>query len=137
MKKRYFLLIVVILLLVVGFLFRGTASPDDIRIGFQEKTTDTSWQIRYLYLDTELTRTISIEKENQGCVLDYETNGGSYFLEIIDASGEVLETTVGQGSGSFIFLASSDLTIRIRAEGHSGSFTLTLRDDLDLMPFGT
>lgn len=125
MKKRYLLLIAAIA--VCAGLFLWLLSADGICIGRMENQVDDQWSQLHLYMNDEITVDFPIDGTNRTCLFQYETGRGSFSVEITDARGNVVYSDSTDESGSATFRASSDLKLRIRADGHGGAFSLLQR----------
>lgn len=132
MKKRYILLITALALSAV--LCICLLSFGSVCIGRIENHTDGQWSHIHMYLNGELTVDFPVTGENKPIVFQYETGRGSFSVEITDTNGSILYSNTSSETGSASFLASSDLKVRIKGEGHGGVFSLTRREDLEQLP---
>ena len=131
MNKQKILLIAVPALaavLCLWFLIGGFC------IGRIENNSVGLWSHIHMYMTDEITVDFPVSGKNQPIIFNYETGRGSFSVEITDADGNILYTDSTSDSGHAAFLASTNLTLRIRAKGHGGAVSLALRDDLDKLP---
>lgn len=126
MKKRL-LLPAAVLALVIG-LCCWLLNADGICLGRIEQFADGQWSQIHAYMNEEITVDFPIEGEDRVCLFQYETGRGSFSVKITDAEGNVVYSKDTDGSGSDSFLVSSDLTLRIKGEGHGGVFSLLQRE---------
>lgn len=126
MKKRYILPAAIALCAVLLLL----ALNADICIGRIVNRTDDQWSHIHLYMNDEITVDFPIEGEDQPCIFQYETGRGAFTVTVTDAEGNTLYTDTHDNNGKAAFTADSDLTLRIRGDGHGGVFSLTRLDEL-------
>ena len=126
MKKRYLLLIAA-LALVIGLCF-WLLNADGICLGRIEQQSDGQWSQIHMYMNDEITVDFPVEGEEQVCLFQYETGRGSFSVKITDVEGRTVYSDTTDETGSASFLASSDLKLRIKGEGHGGVFSLIQRE---------
>lgn len=126
MKKRYLLLIAA-LVVCAGLCF-WLLNADGVCLGRMETRTDKQWSQLHIYMNDELTVHFPVERKNQTIQFQYETGRGSFTASITDAEGNLLCEEASSKSGSVSFRTSSDVTLRIKAEGHGGAFSLLKRE---------
>lgn len=127
MKKRHILLIAALAL--TGLICVWLLTSNNVCIGHIENRTDDQWSHLHLYMNEEITVDFPVTEEDQICVFQWETGRGSFSAEITNADGEVLYSTTSEKNGTQAFRSSSDLTLRLKSEGHGGIFSLTHSDD--------
>lgn len=132
MKKRYVLLIAAIV--VCTGLCLWLLNADGICIGRMEDRTDGQWSQFHVYMNKEITVDFPIDGEERVCLFQYETGRGSFSVKITDAEGKTVYSDTTDKSGSASFMASSDLKVRIKADGHGGVFSLLQREKPTLYP---
>lgn len=126
MKKRYILLAAIAVIAVLSLLVLNA----DICIGRIESRTEDQWSHIHLYMNDEITVDFPIEGEDRPCIFQYETGRGAFSVTITDAQGNILYSDARDNNGKAAFTASSDLTLRIRGDGHGGVFSLTRLEEL-------
>lgn len=125
MKKRYLLLLAV--LAVCAGLCLWLLNADGICIGRVENRTDDQWYQLHMYMNEEITVDFPIDGEERVCLFQYETGRGSFSVKITDAEGKTVYSDTTDDTGSASFLASSDLKLQIKGNGHGGLFSLLQR----------
>ncbi|MBQ7098445.1 MAG: hypothetical protein IJO05_01825 [Oscillospiraceae bacterium] len=132
MKKRYVLLLAAVV--VCAGLCLWLLNGDGICIGRMETRTDDQWSQLHVYMNEEITVDFPVDGEDRVCLFQYETGRGSFTVKITDAEGNTVYSDTADDTGSASFLASSDLKLRIKADGHGGTFSLLQREKPVLYP---
>lgn len=95
-----------------------------ICIGRIETRTDGLWSQLHVYMNDEITVVLPVERAEQTFLFQYETGRGSFSVEITDAEGNLLHSDQTDESGRVAFQSNSDVTLRIKGDGHGGIFSL-------------
>lgn len=125
-KKTILVLLLMVVALLVAFLLQTSSATS---LFYRETATEDSIRASWLYLNEERTYTFQIDAKTYGCV-EVETNGGTYWLEVIDADGKYHYSTVGQeGSKTWLFSSDQDVTVNLTLYKHSGGCHIYISDE--------
>ena len=98
------------------------------RLFYIEEKSGGSIQASYLYLDEERTYTFEVAKKKYGCV-EVETNGGSFYVEVIDAYGKYIVDDCAMDDWIYTFDSETDITVNLKFVEHSGAFRIFFSDE--------
>lgn len=104
----------------------GENRVQDDRIDLPSDQDEDDHDIAEIVVSTRTTYSIGnyvwSDDDNSGHVNDSETGIGGVLLELLDASGNVLQTTTSDANGYYLFddLAAGDYRVRIAASNFSG-----------------
>lgn len=128
-KKSIFsvLSFIVILLAAIvilrGILRLGTNSTfSGTRTGYSGEEDKGNWSGNYLSLNGTLRK--KIDPETNMLHIQVETKSGTLTIEITDAQDKEIFTAACDKTESFEVAVSGKVSVKIKADHHSGSFTI-------------
>lgn len=123
-SRRQFLfwLLAAALGLACLWLLGGGQTRSAVRVQCVEQASRRQWSARYQYLDGWMQRSLTLDSEAGGLLLQVESQQGNLSVQVTDREGRVLFDQQELASGRYPILASGRVQVRIQAEGHRGSF---------------
>ena len=128
MKKNHKLSLILLSVAAVALAVVVTRTCSATRLFCLEEKSGHRIQASYLYLDEELTYTFAVDKKKYGCV-EVKTNGGSFYVEVIDADGKYLVDDCAMDHCTYTFDSETDITVNLKFVEHSGSFRIFFSEE--------
>lgn len=129
MKKTKQIFPLVLAVVIVAVLAVALWTRSQTSLFYRETATEDSFRASWLYLDEERSYTFQIDARKNCCV-EVDTNGGTYWVEVVDTEGDCIYSTVGQkGHRSWIFSSDQDITVKLILYKHSGEFFIFFSDE--------
>lgn len=123
-KKTTILIILVAVVAVIFVKSMGFSSTRSAtRILYTGKEGRTNWSANYALLDGTMQKTLYT---NDGLLsISVETEDGTISIEVKDDTGAVIFDQDGIGTTSFEIEATKKTVVRIEADQHHGSFSIS------------
>ncbi len=127
MQKKKVIIFSIVLIMFLAILFvllsRGgvVSRHSNIRIGYVENTTSSSWEAHYASLQGNSATVLNVKSDSLD--VSVTTESGSISIEITDMDGNNLYRGNNLETCSFSVGARGKVKISIDAERHSGGFS--------------
>lgn len=136
-KKSKIIFTVVALAIVavaIAIILKMVLNPTDdsaTKVGFSEKSSSTEWSATYSLLDGRLEKKFVSTNDKSTLVLEFSTDEGELDFFVFDSEGYCSESE-GEcfeivGNGQWTVEIDGEVTVRLDARNHKGSYSITLR----------
>lgn len=124
-KVQIFIICIAIVAVVIAQHMGFSSTRTATRILFYTNEGWNTWSANYALLHGDLTRTIHAEQTPDILYINIETESGEIAIIVKDMDGNLIFRRDNIPTSSFCIDIPSDVTIRIDAQRHKGSFLIS------------
>lgn len=138
-KNRLIVSLVALVVVLTGIIIAlilggGNYEPSDdssaTKVGFVTSETKNKWEASYERLDGRLEKTFKPDGDKTTLILEFSTDEGELDYYVFDENGEAREDEDEYneivGNGSWTVEIDGEVTVRLEARNHKGSYSIRL-----------
>ncbi len=119
----FIVILLIALVIIRGILRLGTSSTfSGTRTGYSSEEDRGNWSANYHSINGTLRK--KIDPETNMLSIQVETKSGTLTIEIMDKEDKEIFTATCDKTESFEVEVSEEVIVKIKAEHHSGSFSI-------------
>ena len=124
-RTTILILVVAAVLMVIAYFMGFTSTRSTTRIGYSGNEGWRSWSGSYAMLSGSMQKTIHPKDTETTLHIDVITKSGNISIQIFDKDRNVIFKQTNIGTEAFEVSVSGKVIVRIDAEQHKGSFSIS------------